>query len=163
MIKSYETPPNQQTEFKSQPDNDPPQWYQEFAAEVATKNITDVVGELANMNFTQLQAKMGGDIKDLPYELLQVVFPDGSENEEVAQFLREKRESYLKEHPEEAQGRGAANGIIGYDGRFYSYEYLKELKPADMFVILVGTTCFHYNSDTPGYGDDDERSEQSKI
>lgn len=141
----------------------PPEWYQKFAERLSLGEFSKTIKKLDTMNFTELKCYLGGDIRELPYEFLQILFPDGSDNIRVAIFLRQQREKYLIVHPEQEQGRGATEGVIGYDGRFVHISVWNELSPADRFVLLVGTTCFHYNSDTPGFGDWSELSDRVKY
>ena len=100
----------------------PPDWYAEYIAGLVTKtgeSIRDEILKLDSLSLVDLNIKFGGDIRGLQYDFLRTLFPTGSDNSEVAEILRKKREEYLKEHPEEQVARGASEGIIGFDGRFY--------------------------------------------
>jgi hypothetical protein len=83
---------------------------------------------------------------------LKTLFIDGAGDPRVAGMLRKKRTEYLKLHPEEQAGRGASDGVITYDGRFISKKDWDSATDSEKRAILVGATCFHYNSDTPGMG-----------
>ena len=63
----------------------------------------DLIGEvesLSHMDSRELSSHIGGSIEELPYEFLQTMFIDGTDDVEVAGILRKKREGYLKDHPE---------------------------------------------------------------
>jgi len=91
----------------------------------------------------------------LPYEFLDTLFINGSDNELVGTILRKKREAYVKKHPEKTRGvPGAGKGIITFDGRFIPQSTWISATDSEKRGALVGSTCFHYNSETPGMGSD---------
>src|SRR5258706_6642414 len=106
------------------------------------------------MDLGKLKKHMGGDINEVSYEFLETLFIDGSDSQEVANVLRTKRQEYLRNHPEKQVAKGAGEGIITYDGRFISREMWNSATDSEKRGALVGSTCFHYNSDTPGMGSD---------
>lgn len=157
---------NEQTEAMKIPDSDhavtTPDWFLSYAEKLGQKmgeHVTDellaeYIKQVEGLSLTELNTLIGGNFADLPYEIMLAVLPDGSDDEEVSDIFRAKRESYLVEHPEEKKGGNASEGVIGQDGRFMHIDDWNTLSPGDRFVWLVGPTCFHYNTDVPGYGDD---------
>lgn len=131
-----------------------PEWFKKYSDNLRGKKVDPLVevNNLANMKLDQLKKHMGGNINELPYELLQTLFIDGSDSAEVADVLKLKRKEYLLNHPEKQMARGASEGIITYDGRFISKEVWNTASDSEKRGALVGSTCFHYNSDTPGMG-----------
>jgi hypothetical protein len=97
---------------------------------------------------------MEKDLNTLTYEELCSIYPDGSDDTRVVGILRKKRETYLKKHPEEQVASGASNGVITYDGRVIPKSVWVTATPSEIRGALVGSTCFHYNSDTPGMDSD---------
>jgi hypothetical protein len=119
--------------------------------------LREEVEGLIGMGMEGVNKRLGVDMNKLPYEILRVLFPDGSDHAEVGKILSKKREEYLKTHPEEQVAKGASKGVITCDGMFVSQDRWDQATPAERRTILVGRTCFHWNSDTPGMGDDDSR------
>ena len=131
-----------------------PQWYHDYTDRLISGKV-DMANELrklSELGVNRLNQRLNGDINDLQYCFLRTLFPDGSEDEEVANILRKKRTEYLKTHPEERIARGASVGIIGFDGRFYTMEQYEGMTDSEKRGVFVGSTCFHYNSETPGMG-----------
>jgi len=96
---------------------------------------------------------LGGKIEELPYETLNTLFIDGTDDPDVATLLRIKREQHVKIHPEDTRGvPGVDVGISTFDGRFINKATWDTATDSEKRGALVGSTCFHYNSDTPGMG-----------
>lgn len=131
-----------------------PAWYGQYTDRLRESNedLLAEVDRLSHMTLDQLEDKLGGKIEELPYEFLQTMFIDGSDHPEVADVLRRKRQGYLKDHPEQEVAKGAAEGIITFDGRFVPKKLWDTATDSEKRGALVGSTCFHYNSDTPGMG-----------
>jgi len=131
-----------------------PEWFSKFVAE----NMKDeesakaTIAKNVFMDLDTLKARLGGDLKDVPYKTLLAVLPY-SEIPQVGLELSNIRKNYLREHPEENVTKQNSY-YITYDGRVILDEG-QELTPAQKREITVGTTCFHYNSDTPGMSDTD--------
>ena len=134
----------------------PPGWFAQFAKELsenaAVTNLREYIATVEGLSLTELNQLIGGNFAELPYEFMRKVLPDGSDDDQVATIFRSKREEYLEKHPEEKQGGNAAEGVIGQDGRFMQIDDWNSLSPSDKFIVLVGPTCFHFNTDVPGYG-----------
>lgn len=129
-----------------------PEWYANYV-KILHDNKVDLEREIENvgkMSMEELNTHIGGRADELPYEVLGTLLIDGSDSEEVANLLRNKREKFLLNHPEMQKGRGASEGIITYDGRFISKEDWESASSSEKRGALVGSTCFHYNSGTPG-------------
>jgi len=97
---------------------------------------------------------MEKNLKILTYEELCSIYPDGSDDSVVAGILRDKRAIYLKKHPEKQVALGASEGISTFDGRCIPKKVWDTATPSEIRGALVGSTCFHYNSDTPGMDSD---------
>lgn len=133
--------------------NSVPPWYVEYAKNVPKDKLLDEVRTISSLSIQEINSRMGGNIAELPYDCLKTLFIDGSDDQEIVLLLRKKRETYLKDHPEAYNGvRGALEGIVSYDGRVVSMEDWKSATDSEKRGVLVGSTCFHYNSDTPGMG-----------
>ncbi len=130
-----------------------PEWYNNYVGKLF-KDEANLVRELdlvAEMNYSQLNNHLGGSIDELPYEVLGTLLINGTDDEKVANILRLKRQKYLEKHPEEYKGvRGAQEGIIGFDGIVHPMSDWRDASMSEKIGVLVGSTCFHYNSDTPG-------------
>ena len=148
-----------------QSEEQPPSWFLSFAQELSQNvDVADLrayIQKVEGLSLQDLNELIGGNFAELPYSFMRKVLPDGSDDEQVANIFRTKREAYLVDHPEDKQGGNAAEGVVGQDGRFMQIDDWNTLTPADRFIWLVGPTCFHYNTDVPGYGS--EPSERSKI
>ena len=94
-----------------------------------------------------ISKEIGGNVSDLGYDLLRTLFSEGSDDEQMAEVLRAKRNEYFKAHPELVE---KVEGIIAYDGRVIPMNDWLDASDSEKRGILVGSTCFHYNSDTPG-------------
>lgn len=131
-----------------------PGWFDRYVQRVNRSNtdLLEEVRSLSGMSQSQLEGYLGGRIEELPYSVLQTLFIDGSDDRRVADVLRRKRAEYLEDHPEEAVARGASEGIITFDGRVISKKKWNSASDSEKRGALVGSTCFHYNSDTPGMG-----------
>ena len=130
-----------------------PVWYVEYTKNIPKDKLLDEVRAISTLSIQEINSRMGGNIAELPYDCLKTLFIDGSDDQEVVLLLRNKRETYLKGHPEVYNGvRGALEGIVSYDGRVVSMEDWKTASDSEKRGVLVGSTCFHYNSDTPGMG-----------
>ena len=128
-------------------------YYTKVSQDHGVSGYDEYVAFVENLSLPELNARLGVKFEDLSYNDMRAVLPDGSEDEQVSDIFRNKREEYITEHPEEMQGKGAAEGVIGYDGRFIPLSDWETLTPDDKFAILVGMTCFHYNSDmASGFG-----------
>lgn len=131
-----------------------PEWFSKFVA----TNMKDedsakaAVSKITRMDLDSLKSFLGGDLRDVPYKTLLVALPY-SEIPQVDLELSNIRKAYLREHPEENTTK-APSYYITYDGRVILDEG-QELTPAQKREITVGTTCFHYNSGTPGMSDTD--------
>ena len=109
------------------------------------------IKSLATMNLNEVNGLLGGEVRDLPYEMLCTMFIEGTADEQIASTLRAKREDYLKRHPNlRSSDPDAGRGVIAYDGRFISWKDWESATDSEKRAIMVGSTCFHYNSDTPG-------------
>ena len=149
LFMEITTPPGIGSEAEM---NHIPEWYRRYSEKLRQEK-RDLIGEvesLSHMDSRELSSHIGGSIEELPYEFLQTMFIDGTDDVEVAGILRKKREGYLKDHPEKQVARGASEGIITFDGRFIPKEMWNTASPSQRIGWLVGSTCFHYNSDTPG-------------
>lgn len=130
-----------------------PSWYRVYSEKLRQENVNLVeeVNRLSEMRLNDLERHLGGSIKELPYEFLQTLFIDGTDDEQVAGILRDKRQTYLKDHPEAYKGsKGASEGIVGFDGRVWSKAQWDKMTLSERQGVLVGSTCFHYESGTPG-------------
>lgn len=134
-----------------------PEWYTRYVGALTGQSdlLENEIVNLSKMNLVELKERMGGDITEIPYDFLRTIFPTGSSDESVVNILRKKRTDYLKLHPEEQKIKDADKGVIGFDGRFYPETAWEKMTPAERRGVVVGTTCFHYNSDTPGMSDTD--------
>lgn len=139
-----------------------PEWLESFIAQSSEEQI-NALGDDESQTINQLNQQFGADLKELPYEYLMMLFPLGSESEEVAKLLREKRSQYLVDHPEEFKGNpDATEGMLSCDGQFMPMDKWRRLSPGEKFAWIVGRTCFHYNGDVSGYGDDAEYRRRSE-
>ena len=119
-------------------------------SEADYKKMTD---ELEGLEYDNLTERFGYALNDFSYGFLSFLFPDGSEDPKVVDVLRKKRKEFLIDHPEQELSKGAASGIIAYDGRFIPQETWDKLTLPQRFNDLVGPTCFHYETNVPGYGE----------
>lgn len=134
-----------------------PKWFNEYAKKLKVKNVDllEEINTLSTLKLASLEKYLGGRLVDLPYETLETILINGSDDENVGALLREKREEYLKIHPEKSKGvSGSGQGIITFDGRFIPQSLWITASDSEKRGALVGSTCFHYNSDTPGMGSD---------
>lgn len=131
---------------------DNPRWFEEYVSKTkkTDRDLLTEIKALSEMSPTEIKNYIGGDIKDLPYETLETLFIDGSDNKDVVDILHKKRDVYIKIHPEKQIARGASEGIIGFDGRVIPVEKWSSASDSEKRNFLVGATCFHLNSDTPG-------------
>lgn len=132
-----------------------PAWINKYNQRLQKNNIDlpTEIEKLANMKQDDLNRYLGGKISELPYEILGVLLIGGSEDEKVAELLRSKRERYLLNHPEMSRGvPGAGEGVITFDGRFIPKSKWITATDSEKRAAMVGTTCFHFNSETPGMG-----------
>lgn len=129
-----------------------PEWYEKYIDNfVQSKKDLDLEkAHVEKLNPEDLKSHIGGNFEELPYEALQVLMPKGSDDIIVADVLRDKRTKYLKEHPEMQKDRGASEGVIAFDGRFIPMSDWETATASERRAILVGSTCFHFNSGTPG-------------
>ncbi|KKT35847.1 MAG: hypothetical protein UX12_C0020G0003 [Candidatus Collierbacteria bacterium GW2011_GWC1_45_47] len=135
-----------------------PEWFGKYTDKLRQEK-TDLLAEvdrLSEMNLENLTQHIGGNVNELPYEFLQTIFIDGSDDPRVADILREKRGEYLKSHPEKQVAKGASEGIIAHDGRFIPKALWDTATDSEKRGVMVGSTCFHYNSETPGMGSSPE-------
>lgn len=130
-----------------------PEWFVKYANKLR-EDETDLlkeVDDLSKMTQDQVNKHIGGNFQELPYEFLDTMFIGGTDDERVAAELRKKREIYLKTHPEKSRGvSGIDKGIVTFDGRFIPQKTWVTATDSEKRGALVGSTCFHYNSDTPG-------------
>lgn len=112
-----------------------------------------LVERYQNSNLEQLSEEWDMPIEEMPYTLLRLLLPDGSDDASVANVLRAKREEYLIINPDQKISPDASKGVIAYDGRFIPWQQYLEMTPAQRFEVTVGPTCFHYNTNVPGYGE----------
>lgn len=134
-----------------------PMWFGEYTRKIQSDNgdLLVEVKLLSTLNKVKLNNHLGGNIEELPYKILQTLLIEGTDDEEVAEILRSKREIYLKTHPEEYKGvANAGLGIVAFDGRFISQTDWDTASDSEKRAVLVGSTCFHYNSGTPGMDSD---------
>lgn len=137
----------------SETKTDVPSWYNDYVGKLlnSQKDLAQEVKDVSEMKYEDLSKHIGGRIDELPYEVLGTLLKEGSDDENVASMLREKREEYVKTHPEAYKGvLGASEGIIMHDGRVISQKDLASASESEKRAIFVGSTCFHYNSGTPG-------------
>jgi hypothetical protein len=137
--------------------NNVPNWYNEYVDKLVQsgRDITLEAEEASKMSSDKLNEHLGGKINDLPYEVLRSLLPNGSDDENVGAVLSGKRAEYLKNHKDEYKGNhDAGKGVITYDGRFISKQDWDSATDSEKRAIMVGSTCFHFNSDTPGMGSD---------
>jgi|GEM_PF-5291719 hypothetical protein len=136
-------------ESVSQP---PPEWFSDYVDNLkkSKTDLLDEIKKLSAMSLNQVESRIGGKLDDLPYEYIKTLFIEGSDNEEVADSLRKARNRYLLNNPKEQLARGASEGVISNDGRFISLEEWNSATESEKRAIMVGSTCFHYNSGTPG-------------
>jgi len=129
-----------------------PDWYEGYKKRIVEGGVDllDEIKKVSEMKLEEITKHMGGKIEELPYVVLKELFIEGSEDQRVADILRKKRTNYLKLHPEEQISRGASEGVITYDGRFISKEDWDTASDSEKRAVLVGSTCFHFNSGTPG-------------
>jgi len=129
-----------------------PAWFNEYVSDLKENNVDflDEVNTISSLSLDEIEERIGGELSELPYEYLQTLFIDGTDVLEVASFLREKREKYLLNHPELQLSKGYSEGVISNDGRFISKEEWESASDSEKRAIMVGSTCFHYNSGTPG-------------
>lgn len=129
----------------------PPNWYVSYAEKLAqSENVAAEIGRLSTLTLSEVEKMIGGPIEDLPYDNLQTIFPQGSDDETVGALLRKKREVYLNVNPEQRVAAGAGEGVIGFDGRFWPIIQFNKMTPSERIGVMVGTTCFHYMGETPG-------------
>ena len=134
-----------------------PDWFDNYLQRlnVEGRDLLEEVKLLSTFDVKRLEERLGGPVNEIPYETLMTLFVEGSDDPLVAEVLRNKRAVYLKSHPEEYKGAiGAGMGVITYDGRFISQKDWQTTTDSEKRAILVGSTCFHYNIDTPGMGSD---------
>lgn len=132
-----------------------PKWYNNYVEGLikSGKDITEDIETAGSMSKEQLDAHFGGKIEELPYEILRSILEKGSDDESVGAILRGKRAEYLKDHKEDYKGvSNAGKGVIAFDGRFIPIQDWESATESEKRAIMVGSTCFHYNSDTPGMG-----------
>lgn len=132
-----------------------PKWFDKYTSGLLKRKVDLLreVDELSKLNPGKLRGHLGGNIEELPYEVLETLFIGGSDNGDVAALLRKKREEYVRLHPEKSRGaQGADQGIITFNGRFIPQLMWSSASDSEKRGALVGSTCFHYNSDTPGMG-----------
>jgi len=130
-----------------------PSWYNDYVGKLlkSQKSLEQEVRDVSEMDSETLKKHIGGRVEDLPYEVLSTLLIDGSDDETVAGILRDKREKYIEDHPEAYKGvPGITDGIIMHDGRVISQKDLASASESEKRAIFVGSTCFHYNSGTPG-------------
>lgn len=139
-------------------------WFSYYLQKITGYNSVRLAREISHLEGLspeELSRAIGGDFSTLSYLQMTCILPNGSNNQQVADIIREERKKYLLDHPEEEQGRGATDGVIGFDGRFFTLKKWGEMSPSDRFAVVIGSTCSHYNHDVPGYGDN--LSEKAKI
>ena len=132
-----------------------PDWYRKYSDRISVtgKDLLQEVKEVSEMNYELLNAHLGGNVDELPYEILQTLFITGTDDDKVAEILRGKRERYLLNHPEMRKSDPRAGmGIITYDGRFIPQKDWETATDSEKRAAMVGSTCFHFNSETPGMG-----------
>lgn len=131
-----------------------PKWFEEYADKFSRsgKQLKTEVFDMSKMTADELNKHLGGDFKELPYEALGTILSEGSDDLNVAKSLREMRETYLADHPEKQISKGASEGVITFDGRFISQKDWETATDSEKRAIMVGSTCIHFNSDTPGMG-----------
>lgn len=135
---------------------DIPKWFDDYKVRFFDEKFDALkeIDKLSTLNIKQLNEHLGGSFEDLPYEVMDTLLVDGTDVTEVAEILKAKRVQYLKIHPEMTRGvPGADQGIITFNGRFINKNIWSTATPSEKRSALVGTTCFHYNSGTPGMDD----------
>lgn len=85
---------------------------------------------------------------ELSYKELSELYPQGSDDPEVVELLRQKRTEVRKDIP-------PVGYAIGPDGRIYSQQEYDRMTPAQRRGLCVGSTCSHYEGDVPGMSDTD--------
>jgi len=131
-----------------------PEWFESYKKALA-ENKVDLLEEIKNLSthtYEDISKRIGGPVENLPYDVLRSLFINGFDDEKLAGILRDKRTEYLNDHPEEVFSKNASEGVITFDGRFISKADWDTATDSEKRAIMVGSTCFHYNSDTPGMG-----------
>lgn len=133
-----------------------PEWFDEYRKTFNNEDF-DVLKEIAKLSaydLKELEKYIGGKFEELPYEIMDALLIDGTNSLEVAEILKIKRKEYLKIHPEMSRGvPGIDVGITTFNGRFINKDLWATASDSEKRSALVGTTCFHYNSGTPGMDD----------
>jgi len=125
-----------------------PEWYDDYVKKIHEEDVDllSLVRRFSEMSIEEISKEIGGNLSDLNYDTLKTLLSEGSENAEVAQLLRDKRTTFLKESGQLPQ----IEGIVAYDGRVIPMKDWLSATDSEKRAILVGSTCFHYNSGTPG-------------
>ncbi|NCP46810.1 hypothetical protein AUJ42_03040 [Candidatus Collierbacteria bacterium CG1_02_44_10] len=92
-----------------------PSWFGNYTQKIRDegRDLLTEVSIMEKMTPQQLNEHLGGSFEELPYEFLDTLFINGSDNELVGTILRKKREAYVKKHPEKTRG-GARGGKRNY-------------------------------------------------
>ncbi len=130
----------------------PPEWLDKYLDGLVKKTGIKAGEELLNLNMKQLTERIGGDISQLPYEYLQLVLPEGSDNTVVSDFIRQKRKEWREAHNLVADDEIA----IGYDGSVVPYKTYLSWSLAKRRGFVVGPTCWHWDKGRKGMSDEDE-------
>jgi len=137
----------------------PPDWFLKYSESlVDDRRLAEEQKSLEGLGLDAIKARLGGDIKDLPYPSLQLLFPKGSDDEEVGAVLREKRTEFSMDHPE-ILNLGDSEGIISADGVVVLKSDYDKMTAAQKRGVMVGRTCFHYESGRRGMSDTDESAD----
>lgn len=118
------------------------------------RRMKKMIDEVEKMDLSSLESYVGGEIIKLPYEVLKILLPRGSNDSSVGRILGEMRSDYLKKHPEKAKVTQLPyyidpHGVIFPDDHKFS--------PAELRTVAVGNTCIHYEAGVPGMDDTDVR------
>ena len=130
-----------------------PEWFGKYVNSIREKgsDLLAEINKLSTMKLAELNMYLGGNVDSLPYELLNTLFINGSDDLEVGAILSKKREGYVKLHPKMTRGvPEIERGIITYNGSFIPQSVWETATDSEKRGALVGSTCFHYNSGTPG-------------
>lgn len=131
-----------------------PDWFVRHLQSIGTEKerVEAEIVENTRLDMASLERKFGGKIQEIPFEILSHVIRR-SDDPFVDREIKIMSQRYYRLHPDENPAL-KNQYYITYDGRIIP-DTGQELTPAQKREITVGTTCFHYNSGTPGMSDTD--------
>lgn len=122
-------------------------------AEMEPKRVQSEVERLGTLSHDDLTSELG-PYETYPYDQLRVLLAEGSDDEDVAEVLREKRVQWLRDNPNERIGNTeGAKGVITVHGEFIPWSAFEHMTAGERRGVLVGNTCSHYEHDVPGLDD----------